>query len=81
MEEQDQKIYPAPSVQFRERVDELYQRMGKIPINKHGMRYVSWYYQNPEKEYKIIHVAGTNGKGSVCAKLQELLKHSKCLIS
>ena len=29
---------------------------------------------NPEKELKIIHVAGTNGKGSVCALLAEALK-------
>lgn len=29
---------------------------------------------NPDKELKIIHVAGTNGKGSVCAYLASLLK-------
>ncbi|HKM33893.1 MAG TPA: bifunctional folylpolyglutamate synthase/dihydrofolate synthase [Lachnospiraceae bacterium] len=29
---------------------------------------------NPEKNMKIIHVAGTNGKGSVCAYLCSLLK-------
>lgn len=29
---------------------------------------------NPDKELKIIHVAGTNGKGSVCAYLAFLLK-------
>lgn len=29
---------------------------------------------NPEKRMKIIHVAGTNGKGSVCAYLGSLLK-------
>lgn len=28
---------------------------------------------NPQKEKKVIHVAGTNGKGSVCAYLQSLL--------
>ncbi|MFR1159637.1 MAG: bifunctional folylpolyglutamate synthase/dihydrofolate synthase, partial [Coprococcus phoceensis] len=28
---------------------------------------------NPEKGKKIIHVAGTNGKGSVCAYMQSLL--------
>ena len=28
---------------------------------------------NPEKRKKIIHVAGTNGKGSVCIYLQEML--------
>lgn len=29
---------------------------------------------NPDKQLKIIHVAGTNGKGSVCAYLAALLK-------
>lgn len=31
---------------------------------------------NPEKDLKIIHVAGTNGKGSFCAMLAEILRHS-----
>ncbi|NIO21578.1 MAG: bifunctional folylpolyglutamate synthase/dihydrofolate synthase, partial [Candidatus Aenigmarchaeota archaeon] len=29
---------------------------------------------NPEKGLKVIHVAGTNGKGSVCAMLSSVLK-------
>lgn len=32
---------------------------------------------NPEKGKKIIHVAGTNGKGSVCAYMQSLLLAEK----
>ena len=31
---------------------------------------------NPEKELQIIHVAGTNGKGSVCAYMKSLLEAS-----
>src|SRR3989344_7973451 len=31
---------------------------------------------NPEKRLKCIHVAGTNGKGSVCAMLQSILMES-----
>ncbi|WP_282941266.1 folylpolyglutamate synthase/dihydrofolate synthase family protein [Paenibacillus sp. RC67] len=31
---------------------------------------------NPERRLKFIHVAGTNGKGSVCAYLTEILKQS-----
>lgn len=31
---------------------------------------------NPQKKLKFIHVAGTNGKGSVCAFLQEILTRS-----
>ena len=29
--------------------------------------------ENPQKRYPSIHVAGTNGKGSVCAMLQSVL--------
>jgi dihydrofolate synthase/folylpolyglutamate synthase len=31
---------------------------------------------NPERRLKFIHIAGTNGKGSVCAFLTEVLKQS-----
>lgn len=31
------------------------------------------YFNNPEESYKIIHVAGTNGKGSTCKMLDGLL--------
>ncbi|MBW2965627.1 bifunctional folylpolyglutamate synthase/dihydrofolate synthase [Candidatus Woesearchaeota archaeon] len=31
---------------------------------------------NPEKQLKIIHVAGTNGKGSVCAMIDAILTQS-----
>lgn len=33
---------------------------------------------NPDKGMKIIHVAGTNGKGSVCAYLRSVLEHAGC---
>ena len=35
---------------------------------------------HPEKDLKFIHIAGTNGKGSVCAFLQEIFTHAgyKC---
>ena len=29
---------------------------------------------NPQNDRKVIHVAGTNGKGSVCAYLDSMLK-------
>ena len=32
--------------------------------------------KNPEKSLKIIHVAGTNGKGSVCAMIESALIHA-----
>ena len=38
------------------------------------------YLSHPERDLKFIHVAGTNGKGSVCAFLQKILTHAgyKC---
>ncbi len=33
-------------------------------------------YNHPEKEYPTIHVAGTNGKGSVCTKLASIFEKS-----
>ena len=33
---------------------------------------------NPERHVAVIHVAGTNGKGSVCALLESILRQSKC---
>lgn len=32
------------------------------------------YLGNPERKLKVIHMAGTNGKGSVCAYMQAILK-------
>jgi len=31
---------------------------------------------NPQKSYKSIHVAGTNGKGSTCAYVESVLRHA-----
>lgn len=31
---------------------------------------------NPQKQLKCIHIAGTNGKGSACAMLQNILTQS-----
>ena len=36
-------------------------------------RYLLKKLGNPEKDMRIIHVAGTNGKGSVCAYLNSML--------
>ncbi len=40
---------------------------------------------DPDKAFKVIHVAGTNGKGSVCAYMESILMHARlntgCFIS
>lgn len=35
------------------------------------------YLGHPERHFKVIHVAGTNGKGSVCAYLDAMLRAEK----
>lgn len=38
-----------------------------------GMRYFMQEFGNPDKKTKFIHVAGTNGKGSVCEMMSSIL--------
>lgn len=40
------------------------------------MRLLSQLLGNPEKRFPIIHVAGTNGKGSVCAMLEAIYRQN-----
>lgn len=54
-------------------------------LNKNGKFYIELglsriekvlkLLNNPQEDLKIIHIAGTNGKGSTCAMLAELLKN------
>ena len=32
------------------------------------------FYHNPQKNLKVIHVAGTNGKGSTCSYIEAVLR-------
>ena len=55
---------------------ELLTSQGKFYINLglDRMQNVLKLLSSPEKNLKIIHVAGTNGKGSVCSVLANILK-------
>ena len=46
--------------------------------SKHGLRNVRMLLELlcPERRVPVIHVAGTNGKGSVCAMLESILRHA-----
>ena len=59
---------------FNETLNWLYdfQKFG-IKLGLERSSYISKELGNPHKNYKVIHVGGTNGKGSVCKFLESIL--------
>mgnify|MGYP002244420985 CR=1 FL=1 len=58
--------------------DEAVAYIEELPkfTKKHSLDHVREFLRrlgNPASDRKIVHVAGTNGKGSVCAYLQAIL--------
>lgn len=53
----------------------LLQSQGKFHINLglERINRVLKYFDNPQNKIKIIHIAGTNGKGSVCSAIANIL--------
>jgi dihydrofolate synthase / folylpolyglutamate synthase len=64
-------------VDYRESLDYLYglQQFG-VKLGLENIQALLERLGHPEKHYPIIHVAGTNGKGSVCATLGEILSRA-----
>ncbi|BCA80424.1 folylpolyglutamate synthase/dihydrofolate synthase family protein [Desulfuromonas sp. AOP6] len=62
---------------YGESLDYLYglQRFG-IKLGLENIKNLLDALQHPEKGYSVIHVAGTNGKGSVSAALAEILQQA-----
>ncbi len=56
----------------------MYQRQGKTAFKKDLINILAFsdYLGNPEKKIKIIHVAGTNGKGSTSSMLASILQEN-----
>lgn len=56
----------------------MYQRVGKVAYkaNLDNTLKLDAYFNHPHKKYKTIHVAGTNGKGSVSHCLASILQES-----
>ena len=54
----------------------MYQRIGSVAFKKDlgNIIALSGYLGNPEEQYKCIHIAGTNGKGSVSSMLAAVLQ-------
>ena len=57
----------------------IYQRVGKIAYkyNIGNIITASRKIHNPHLKFKSIHIAGTNGKGSVCHMLSSILQEAK----
>ena len=56
----------------------MYQRIGKDAFKKDlsNIQKFSEHLGNPQKKFKSIHVAGTNGKGSTCHMLASILQEA-----
>ena len=56
----------------------MYQNMGKVAFKKDltNTYTLSNHLKNPEKKFKSIHVAGTNGKGSTSHMLASILQEA-----
>lgn len=60
-------------MQYQEFLDHIYQKYsGNVKLELDRMRHLLDAMGNPEKTLRGFHVAGTNGKGSVCATLEAL---------
>ncbi|CAI2369606.1 unnamed protein product [Moneuplotes crassus] len=64
--------------EFCQKVNQAFKRIPSTLPNftLHAVKYFLWNFDNPQKSYKIVHVAGTNGKGSVSIKTAALLRKS-----
>jgi len=66
---------------YKQTIDYIYnlkgsEHKGKFNLSLKNMNLLLKKLNNPEKSLKVIHVAGTNGKGSVCAMLSSILKEA-----
>lgn len=50
-------------------------RFKTIPSVENIAQYLEWF-GHPEESFKVIHVAGTNGKGSTCSFLESILRRN-----
>lgn len=66
---------------YKQTLDYIYnlkgsEHKGDFNLSLENIRILLKKLNNPEKSLKVIHVAGTNGKGSVCAMLSSILKEA-----
>lgn len=57
----------------------MYRKFGPgEKANIDQMRNLASYFGNPQNKFKAIHVAGTNGKGTVSIKTARCLEYAGC---
>jgi dihydrofolate synthase/folylpolyglutamate synthase len=64
-------------MQYPESVEFLYALGNEIKTVKFGLDAISTLVEelgHPERQFRVIHVAGTNGKGSTCAMIEAALR-------
>jgi dihydrofolate synthase/folylpolyglutamate synthase len=62
---------------YSETLQKIYQlRGGMIDLRLDRMRQAMALFDHPERAFPALHIAGTNGKGSSAAMLQEILTHA-----
>jgi len=62
-------------VTYQEAIDWLYElRLSGSKLGLEKPIHLASVAENPQDKLKIIHVAGTNGKGSVCAMLESIYR-------
>lgn len=68
-------MYSYPITSEAAILGKLYARVSlKIPLGLERMAYGCAQLGHPERQIKAIHVAGTNGKGSVCAMVESIAR-------
>jgi dihydrofolate synthase/folylpolyglutamate synthase len=67
------------TTRFNEALEELYGReRHKDKLGLEGTRALLAALGDPHRRFRSVHVAGTNGKGSVCAMVERVLREAGC---
>lgn len=62
---------------YQESVEYLYGlNNSRADFSLTNIKWLCGIFEHPEKDLHFIHVAGTNGKGSVCAMLESVYRHA-----
>lgn len=74
LQEEEKKMVPMTYEEIEEAVLKA-PRFKAIPSVENMKQYLE-YFGHPERSFSVIHVAGTNGKGSTCSFLESILRRA-----